>query len=620
MMRRGGHWWQAFLALVPLGWIVSHVPPVSAASPADELLVSVPADMAGCILIEDIAGHYQSLAGSKSYQNASESTIVKSWQASAEYRAMLQAQLLLPIYFGTSLAELRDQIFGDAVVMAFRPGRTPDEEPVGVLMVRARDEKFLTRLVHSVTRPVGDRKVTRLTFRDTEYFRREELGGRVDFVLRMGAIGVLCGQESAVREVIDTHLDKNGLGTVTIFREMRASLPEKCLVQFLLHPRPFDPLIEGAIPPDSRPERELSGLLVDFWHSLRWTAFSLRFTDAMQVGFHLSLDEDTLPGALRPWASVNRRESKMWNMVPADVLAAFVSELDFQASWNFFRTAVPAEESKSVNAGASMFEGFLAGFYDGNEGVLSRLGPEFAVIFAEGNAPFESHLLAVTSVREPKKREPGQLPVATALEHAMQSMMVAYGIEHNRYAKNDWDVKREILGEDRIHYIASKNPSTRWFTPSFALRGDQLILASSPDAIRSWSKVPSEPFSASPFAQKLLKDYPEGYAPRIYVNVRLLREFIVENREQVVAELEPGGDPTRIRQREQRLDLFLSVAGLIDKAVLGSYPTANARHWVLSIYPNEDDPMPEPAAVPIKPQPAKPAPTKTQAETGKPKS
>ena len=105
------------------------VPPARAADPAEELLRFVPPDVSFCLVIRDLRGHTEALTASPFGEALGSSPLGLALKATPEWQQLARADQLLQKYFQISSTQLRDDIFGDAVVLAYRagpPGK-PDE-------------------------------------------------------------------------------------------------------------------------------------------------------------------------------------------------------------------------------------------------------------------------------------------------------------------------------------------------------------------------------------------------------------------------------------------------------------------------------------------------------------
>src|SRR5262249_52929372 len=117
-------------------------------TPRDELLRLVPDDVAFCLVVNDLRGHYSALADSPFVAQFAGSPLGKVVGNAPEMAKLADVEKFLKQHLGTDFAQLRDAILGDAVVLAYRPGPPgkPEQEQ-GMLLVRARNEKALGGLI-----------------------------------------------------------------------------------------------------------------------------------------------------------------------------------------------------------------------------------------------------------------------------------------------------------------------------------------------------------------------------------------------------------------------------------------------------------------------------------------
>src|SRR5262245_16424862 len=97
--------------------------PVQAApTPAEELLRFVPADVSFCLVLRDLRSHGAALRESPFVQNFRKSPLGVALQALAEVQQISKAEEYLEKTLGMNLDRIRDDILGDAIVFAYRPG------------------------------------------------------------------------------------------------------------------------------------------------------------------------------------------------------------------------------------------------------------------------------------------------------------------------------------------------------------------------------------------------------------------------------------------------------------------------------------------------------------------
>ena len=113
--------------------------PLRAASPRDELLRFVPEDVGFCFVLQDLRAHAADLADSPFVEQVRQSPIGAALRGSQELKRLDQADKTLRQQLGVGWDQLRDDVFGDAIVFAYRPGPPgkPDQEQGLVLVAPA---------------------------------------------------------------------------------------------------------------------------------------------------------------------------------------------------------------------------------------------------------------------------------------------------------------------------------------------------------------------------------------------------------------------------------------------------------------------------------------------------
>ena len=117
-----------------------------AATPADELLRLVPEDVGFCLVVQDLRSHSAAFLQSPFFRRLSEAGFGPA--GAPELAKLAEVEKEFKKHLNVDWARLRDDIFGDAVVFAYRPG--PPGKPhaeQGLVLVRARDAKLLADLI-----------------------------------------------------------------------------------------------------------------------------------------------------------------------------------------------------------------------------------------------------------------------------------------------------------------------------------------------------------------------------------------------------------------------------------------------------------------------------------------
>src|SRR5438046_2879287 len=121
-----------FFSLLALG-------PAAGESPRDELLRLVPEDSGFCVIVQDLRGHGEALAHSPLLEHVQKSPLGLVLNGAGELRQLFDLQKKVEDALKLDFVKLRDEVFGDAVVFAYRPG-PPDNPKLeqDLLLIRAR--------------------------------------------------------------------------------------------------------------------------------------------------------------------------------------------------------------------------------------------------------------------------------------------------------------------------------------------------------------------------------------------------------------------------------------------------------------------------------------------------
>src|SRR5262249_23540872 len=135
-----------------------------------------------------------------------------------EFERQLQQAL------GVSWPQLRDEIFGDAVVFAFRPGNPgKEDQEQGLMLVHVRNDKLLADLAKrfdEIQKQAGDLK--EVSFREhngLQYKRRVERHGE-NFAYIHGSLLAFSTREAMLQQVIDLER-KSSVEEPAILRHLR---------------------------------------------------------------------------------------------------------------------------------------------------------------------------------------------------------------------------------------------------------------------------------------------------------------------------------------------------------------------------------------------------------------
>ncbi len=199
---RGG----ALLCCVALVALLTLTTSASAA-PRDELLRLVPDDAGFCLVVQNLREHNAALLSSPFVKQFQDSPLGKALANAPEMQKLQSAEKLLHKGLGIEATQLRDDILGDALVLAYRPGPPgkPEQEH-GLILVHARDAKLLAQVVERLNqfqKESGELKEVQVReHAGQKYYQRVERNKSSFYYLRDSMLA-FTGQEDMLRKVIE---------------------------------------------------------------------------------------------------------------------------------------------------------------------------------------------------------------------------------------------------------------------------------------------------------------------------------------------------------------------------------------------------------------------------------
>lgn len=574
-----------------------------------EILAVTPADMAGCIMIEDLGGHCRRIGASPFWHRAVDLPVVRTILERPDVRGALAAQAMLPVLVGVRFEELRDSVFGSSVVFAFRPATKPNQKDAGIVYCNIANDDVRNRFWNALTKPNSDRKIDVRKHQGVDYLRRVE-NGKQEFLIQMGNVLALTDREELVQASIDARARSRGLNGSRAFAAALENLPKGCLVRIVFDPRAFDAAIGLATSTGKTPlERETGASVLATWKSIDWAGATLRIDDRVEFGCHAAVDVAKLPGDIRGWLDQPTRPSEVWKLAPAGALLAATCEVDFADLGKAVEAMLAASTEPDARALLDAMTQLVPG-YDLSAQVLPRLGPETCTIVLPGNAErgiagpgaklnagavpagltswFPS---VVACIRTKPDESPdgaaqaGRIPLHEAIEYGLRPLLVLAGVEHNR--KTGDTVRAEVLtaGARRIHSLTGSKQLPIWLEPAFCATRDWLVFGTSSIAIRELFSGKEGSLADSPKFKDLVARFPKGFSMTMYVSFERLSESLAGVEQRAVERLKIGGTSSVAASTTNRKS---SVLGLFDCMVAGGSNNSGVFHWTATILPAND--------------------------------
>ena len=404
--------------------------------PADPLFRLVPGDAAFTVAVEGFRDHAREVAASPLAGGLRRLPAVAAWVGGEQVRGVRQIVGQVEEALDLRPGTVREEIFGDAVVLALRVG--PPEAPEdsrGLLLGRVRDKALLDRLVRFLDDAQLDSgelaEVVRKPRGAFSYgVRKYRQGGNSDEFHAVFDDGVFAwsNSEAMIVEVIDRKASGGAcLGDDPGFRAVRDALPGQALASLYVSPRVIETFLANGERKTSAWEDRIIALFVRYVSALRYFGVAIEWREGIAIHSHESLDPARSEGWLRTWLAGPTPTRPRFAPLPATSIAAVVLDVNFVAAREVAWELVPEANRPWFRNLKVALQGLLMG-EDLDTGILPRLGPGVLVgIEAPAEVDGQTRLPIVAAVEiQPGTDRPGP---RAAIENAIRAGISIHALE-----------------------------------------------------------------------------------------------------------------------------------------------------------------------------------------------
>jgi hypothetical protein len=292
--------------------------------PAEALLRLVPPDSALVLTIEGLRDHTSAFLKSRLAADLKQLPAVRAGLESEKYKQFERSRARIETLLGANLTDLRDELLGDAVVLALRlPPDAPadNHQARGILLVQARDLALLRRLIRVVNTiqqesgelaGVAERQRNGTTYQVREFPPAANRPSECYVVYPDGTFA-FTNSEALIQSVIDRKNQSEagkvgaqagpkpvpGLGELPRLRAVDSRLPAPVLARLFVDPRHFERLMAATPRPSKPTDVRLMALLERYLAAVDYAGAALTWNDGAIVVHTV----ETLNPSLLPWPS-----------------------------------------------------------------------------------------------------------------------------------------------------------------------------------------------------------------------------------------------------------------------------------------------------------------------------
>jgi len=603
---------RAAIALVAsalcLGWGPAVVGGESA--PSDALLELTPADVGVVLTIDHLRERSQEVVDSQLSRDVQQLSAFRSWLDSEKVRDFLRSRDQIEKFFQASFGEIRDEVFGDAVVLALRLPADKAADPAearGVLILKARDPKLLRHLVNlinSTQQQNGEiAELAEHKHGETSYHTRGFAPGDShlpeSFVIFDDGTFAFSNAEALIHEVIDRKA-KRGLAPSVAdhpgFRAMSARLPSQSVARLFFDPRSARRLLGSLPAPASADDHNVAAMIERYVVALDYVGAALVVRDReIRLQAVQAFQPERIRELAGSWLSeeaTDRPGSRLF-VVPVSAVAMASLEVDFPALYRLLLGFVPDADQLRVRKIETLADGLLLGL-DLRRRVLPALGPRVVAYieppdFSAGNNealprgfPFpvvvaaEIDEEAGRDVRIEGSREARPAAVADALENALHTMLAAISLDEKRVPATTHIDVRDVDG------IGVRSLSTPYpFAFAVDRPGRRVVLGDSADAVSRYLEAGADADSGRRFRTIRAAAFPDSDS-YVCLDLAAVHRLAAEHRDRLIdVTARKQGRPAADVGRD--FDQVLGLVQLFDAAFLSArvdVKTATLEHAI----------------------------------------
>ena len=459
------------------------VPPAAFAGPRDDLLRLVPEDYTFCVVVQALREHAKGGSDAPFLKRLADHPILKGFQGAPEAQKFQRVFDGLMKDLMVAPEQFVNELLGDALVFAYRkgpPGQEGKED--GLILVHARDEKLLARLVDRINElqtKAGELKsVERLGAGEAEYARRVkavETEPAEYYALRGNRLA-FSWSESLLKSVLPG-LGNRGTVEPPIARRMKQLGVNEAPVSVLVNPRSFDADVLGSAQAGKGSEQAFLKEFASYWKAVDGLAVFVNFRPSVEVGLSLNVRKAELPkSAARFFAEAGKR-SPLWDRIPDDALFAAAGRFHVESMATMLGTFLTDPDRKRVlEVIADASRPFLE---TEDFGPLTRgIGPDVGFWLTAPDAASKSWCPQATLAVKVGDGPDGQQAEQAALKGL--DFLARFACFQHKGLR----VHTEKQGPVEVRYLTHPTAFPPGFRPAFASKGGYVLVTDSPETLR----------------------------------------------------------------------------------------------------------------------------------------
>ena len=535
--------------------------PVHALPPRDELLRLVPPDAGFCFILQDLRGHARAFLESPFAGQLLDSPVGVAVRRAPETGKLLETANYLQARLQIDWARVRDDIVGDAVVLAFWPGPVdhPEEEQ-GLILLRAREPRALATLVDRLEeflkQPGKAAASEQREYNGVAYAAWND-GKKVTYAYRRGPVLALTHQENLLRRVMDLDRQAPPDAEPSVTRQLRRLGAERALATLWVNPRSFEAGIEPRNSSTSSVEAAVRRTILAYWKALDGVVLSASVQKAdLELSLALLLSEGRLPEPARTMLARGAQASELWAYFPPNAMFTVAGRIDSVGMTELLCQFLTDPVRKFARETVDRYVRNSLG-QDVAAEVLPYLGPDWGFCVTAPGPDRKGWFPNVTGALriQPNGRQP---PLDRILFDTLNGLALLAVFAYNNAHPDQLALRTVMQGQVEVRYLTNEKSFPAGLQPAFALKGGYLVVGSSPAAVSLFRKAT-----------------PTAGVPSSQPEVRLLRLSLTEVRRYLASQADvvtafiAEKEQLSTEEAARRLNDLLGAIQLFDQVEIG---------------------------------------------------
>jgi hypothetical protein len=526
----------------------------------EDLLSLLPDDFAVCVVMRDLRGHSARWEQSAWLKTFRSSAVGKSFLDAPEMKQFEHLQSEMKKHLDLDWETLRDDILGDTLILAYRPGpkNKPDDER-GLILLHLRKPDRLIKVIDRLNEAQIKSEKMKLTsheYKGQTYHCRTE-GGKTQFYIVKDSLAAIASKEDVLRSFLDRPTQDKDSPWPSRFERAGA---KSAFLTMCVNPR----MLDAEILQNNKKDDPLPG----YWRALEAIFVTLTIQEEAELRIIIQANADNLPDWAKGAFIQTTSSSTLWERFPERSILTIASRTDFSGAGNALKLLMPEKDRKKVLGDWQAGLGAILRL-DPFKDILPNIGPDWGVcILPARDAKHLPQAIFALAVK------PGSKDQAVD-QMLFKGVELFAGIAVLEYNKNNPDsiIRLQTVPQDKIEvkFLANDKLFPPGFQPACALKDGFLLFATSPEAIAS-------------FRLQTPKTEERKDTPLARISAPELAKLLEQRRDHILTSLT---DRQQMSAKDARKNLedVIGLLGLFDRLTLSQHGGGGQASWSIRLTP-----------------------------------